>query len=234
MRKQIVRHHDERRAALLEIADGVEALPLEALVTDGERLVDENHLGVEVDRDRESEPHVHAGRVGPHGHVDEPLQLGEGDDVVEAAGDEVAGDAVERGVQEDVLAAGEIGAEAGAELEQRRDAPAGGDGAFVRFEDAGDDLEERALAAAVRADQAEGLAAGDLQGHVAQGPEGLAGLARAADRAQGPFFQAGRSAGERERLGNAVDGDRRRRQHRASVAIGRTGCQRIDGVGLAA
>jgi hypothetical protein len=187
-----------------------------------------------VDGDREAEPHVHAGRIGPHGHVDEPLQLGVGDDVVEAAGDEVARDAVERGVEEDVLAAGEIGAEAGAELEQRRDASVGGDGAFVRLEDAGDDLQERALTAAVRADQAEGLAAGDLQRHAAQGPKGLAGLLRATDRAQGPFFQAGRSPGEREGLGNAVDGDRRRRQHRASVAIGRMECQRIDAIGSAA
>ena len=57
------------------------------LVADGERLVDEHDLGIEVDRHREAEPHVHAGRVVAHRHVDEALELGEGDDVVEPRGD---------------------------------------------------------------------------------------------------------------------------------------------------
>ena len=62
-------------------------------------------------------------------------------------GDLGAGEAVERGVQEDVLAAGEVGAEAGAELEQRGDAAVDADGAGVGLEDAGDELQQRALAA---------------------------------------------------------------------------------------
>ena len=64
----------------------VEALVREAFVADGEHLVDEQHLGIDVDRDGEPEAHVHARRVGLHRRVDELLHLGELDDLVEALG----------------------------------------------------------------------------------------------------------------------------------------------------
>ena len=67
-----------------ELGELVEALVREALVADGEHLVDEQHVGIDVDRDGEPEPHVHAGRVRLHRRVDEVLELGELDDLVEA------------------------------------------------------------------------------------------------------------------------------------------------------
>ena len=60
------------------------------------------------------------GRVVLHLLVDEPLELGELDDVVEALLDVDALEPEDRGVHVDVLATGELGVEAGAELEQRR------------------------------------------------------------------------------------------------------------------
>ena len=107
-------------ALLLDLLDAVEALLLEDLVADRQHLVDEEDVGVDVDGDGEAEPHVHARRVVLHLLVDEVLELGEADDVVEVLLDLLAGDAEERGVDVDVLAAGEVGVEAGAELEQRR------------------------------------------------------------------------------------------------------------------
>ena len=65
--------------------DAVEALALERLVADREHLVDEEDVGVDVDGDREPEPHVHARRVVLHLLVDELLELGEVDDLVEDA-----------------------------------------------------------------------------------------------------------------------------------------------------
>ena len=62
----------------------VEALLLEGGVADGEHLVDQQDVGVDLDRDREREPHVHARGVVLQLEVDELLELGEGDDVVEA------------------------------------------------------------------------------------------------------------------------------------------------------
>ena len=77
--------HD--RASLgLELLDPAQALRLEQLVADGEHLVDEQHVGVEVDGDGEPEAHVHARRVVLDRLVDELGELGEVDDVVEDAG----------------------------------------------------------------------------------------------------------------------------------------------------
>ena len=55
----------------LQLTHAVEALELEGEVADGEHLVDEEHLGSDVDRDREAEPHEHARRVELHRRVDE-------------------------------------------------------------------------------------------------------------------------------------------------------------------
>ena len=96
----------------------------EAFVADGEHFVDEQHVRVDVDRDREAEPHVHPGRVGLDRRVDELLQLGELDDLVEAARDLLLRQPEHDAVDEDVLAAGDLGVEAGAELDEGGDAAA--------------------------------------------------------------------------------------------------------------
>ena len=75
--------HD-RLAAAAELADLVQALAREGLVAHGQHLVDEQHVGVDVDGHREAEAHVHARGVGLDRRVDEALQLGEGHDLVEA------------------------------------------------------------------------------------------------------------------------------------------------------
>ena len=52
--------------------------------------------GLEVGRDRERQPDVHAARVPLHRRVEEPLDLGEGDDLVELAVDLPAAHAEDR------------------------------------------------------------------------------------------------------------------------------------------
>ena len=85
--RRIVRDEDDRPAALLELEHLAEALALERLVADREHLVEQQHVRVQVRRDREAEPHVHPRRVGAHRPVDRLLELGEGDDLVEALAD---------------------------------------------------------------------------------------------------------------------------------------------------
>ena len=70
-------------ALVLELPDPVHALALERLVTDGQHLVDQQDVRVDVHGDGERQPHVHAGRVELHLGVDERLDAGEGDDRVE-------------------------------------------------------------------------------------------------------------------------------------------------------
>ena len=60
-------------------------LALEGGVADREHLVDEQDLGLEVGGDGEGEPHLHAARVALDRRVEEALDLGELDDLVEAA-----------------------------------------------------------------------------------------------------------------------------------------------------
>jgi hypothetical protein len=45
----------------------------EALVADRQHLVDQQHVGIDVDGHGEAEAHVHAGRVGLDRRVDEVL-----------------------------------------------------------------------------------------------------------------------------------------------------------------
>ena len=78
-----VGHEQDRATLALELLDALEALALERLVTDREHLVDEQDLRLDVHRDREAEPGGHARRVVLHLVVDELLDLGERDDVVE-------------------------------------------------------------------------------------------------------------------------------------------------------
>ena len=89
--------------------------------------------------------------------------VGEARDVVEARVDLVAAEAEDRGVEIDVLAPGELRVEAGAELEQRGDAAVDLDRARGGLQRAADDLQQRRLARAVAADDADRLAAPHLE-----------------------------------------------------------------------
>src|SRR5438552_17286702 len=58
--------------------------------------------------------------------------------------------------------------ETGAKLDQRRDASVDANGSGGRLADAGDQLQHRALAGSIAADDAEGLSLGDVEGHALQ------------------------------------------------------------------
>ena len=98
--------------------DPVDALALEALVAHRQDLVDHQDVGVDVDGHGEAQPHVHARRVELDRAVDELLELGEVDDGVEDPVDLPLGHAEQRAVQVDVLPAGEVLLEPGAQLQQ--------------------------------------------------------------------------------------------------------------------
>ena len=63
--------------------DTFHALPLEGLVPDRQDLVDQQHIGIGVDRDREGQAHEHARRVELHLSVDEVSDAAEVMDVIE-------------------------------------------------------------------------------------------------------------------------------------------------------
>ena len=151
--------------------DAIEAAALERLVADREHLVDQEDLGVHVDGDGEAEPDQHPRGVELHLVVHELLELGERDDVVVDPIGVPPRQAEERGVEVDVLAAGEIGVEAGAELEERREPPSITDGAGGGSQDPRDALQQRGLPGAVVADQAQRGPLRDVERDIAKRPE---------------------------------------------------------------
>ncbi len=73
--------------------------------------------------DGEGQADVHAGRVVLDGGVNEFFELREGHDFVEFLRDFAAGHAEDGAGKEGVFADGELGMEAGADFEERADAP---------------------------------------------------------------------------------------------------------------
>ena len=84
-RAHVVRDEEDRAALVAQPVELVEALLLEGGVADGEHLVDQQHVGVDLDHHREREPHVHARRVVLELQVLELAQLGELDDRARSA-----------------------------------------------------------------------------------------------------------------------------------------------------
>ena len=166
-----VAHEHDGAAVGSELLDLLGALALEALVTDRQHLVDQQHLRFDVGGDGEAEADEHPGRVVLHRRVDELLEAGKRDDVVEAQLDLALRQPEDGTVQEHVLAAGELHVEAGPELEQGRDPTVHRGPALLGPEDAGHALQQGALARPVRADDAERLARRHLELDALERPE---------------------------------------------------------------
>src|SRR6266851_4704163 len=139
-----------------------EALLLKSQIADCEDLVDDEDLRLKVRRDRKRQAHVHAARVALHRRVDELIDFGEPDDLVELLPDLRLCHPEDRAVQKDVLAAGQIGMKPSADLEQACDTAAKRDLARGLLRDARQNIEQRRLAGAVATDDAEDLARLDI------------------------------------------------------------------------
>ena len=62
-------------------------------------LIDDQDFRLEMRRDGEGQPHIHAARIALDRRIEEPLDLGEGDDLVELAADLGARHAEDRAVR---------------------------------------------------------------------------------------------------------------------------------------
>src|SRR5690606_11585829 len=111
--------------------------------------------------------------VALDGRVDEALDIAERDDLIEALVDLAPAHPEDCTVEVDVLAAGQLRVEAGADFEQRADPPVDLSPALVRRGDAREHLEQRRLPGAVPPDEADHLTVPDLQVNIAQRPDGV-------------------------------------------------------------
>jgi hypothetical protein len=208
---------EDRLALVLEALEHVEALLLERGVAHREHLVDQQHVGVHLAHHAEREPHLHARGVVLQLEVHELLELREGDDGVEAAQRLLGREPEHDAVDEHVVAGREIRVEADAELDERGQPPAHADRAAVDPVDAREALQQRALARAVAAHDAEELALADGEGDVVQRLQPVG--RRAAQRVQGALLERrDLLVGKAELLRHALHADSERTRHRVSVA----------------
>ena len=173
-RAQVVRHEDDRPAGALEVLHPSDAAALELRVADRERLVDDQHVRLEVRCHGERQPQAHAGGVALQRRVEEAFHAGERGDLVEARAHVAAGHAEDRPAEEHVLSSCEFVVEACADVEQRAQPSAHAGHPGRRRRDPREDPQQRGLACAVAADDADQLTTADRERHILQGPEVLA------------------------------------------------------------
>ena len=113
-RAHVVGYEHDRASAVAHLVEDVKALLLEGGVADGQDLVDEQNLGVDLDRDGEGEPDVHAGGVVLELELLELAQLGEVDHGVIAGAGLARGEAHHDPVEDHVVARGQVWVEADA------------------------------------------------------------------------------------------------------------------------
>ena len=129
----------------------VEALLLEALVADGENLVEQQDVEVDLDRDRVGEPNLHSRREVLQLLVHEALELRERDDLVVTRSRALVGDRPSSVPLMRMLSrAVSSGLKPTPSSMNGERSPSTVTVAAVLPVDAGHDLQERALAAAVR------------------------------------------------------------------------------------
>src|SRR6266540_6848816 len=127
----------------------IETLLLKEDIANRERLVNNQHISPHMCLYGEGQPYNHTARVHLHRLLDKLADIRERGDLVEALLHLSAAEAQYRAVKKHILAPGELGVEAAAQLQQGGDAAIDGCLAFGGRQRPGDDLQQRALAAAV-------------------------------------------------------------------------------------
>ena len=167
-----VRDEEDRPALIAEPLEGVDALLAEPGVAHRQHLVDQHQVGVRLDHHRERQPHVHPAGVVLELHLDELLQLGELDHLVEPAPGLPRSQAHHHPVQQHVLAGGEVRVEAHPQLDERGQGAGEPDPAAVGSVDARQQLQERRLARPVAPRDPQQLPLGHPERDPAEGVEG--------------------------------------------------------------
>ncbi len=171
---EVVGNQDQRDALASHPRDAVQATARERSVADRQHLVDEQDVGVDGDRDGKAEADVHPRRVGLDRLVDELADAREFEDLVHPALDLRPGEPEQHAVDDDVLAPGDLGVKARAQLDQCRHPPADLHAPLSRPEDPADHLERSGLPRSVGPDQRHGLAGRHRQVEVVERGEPLA------------------------------------------------------------
>ena len=172
---QLVADQKHGAAALRDFADLAETFLLKCRVANCEHLVYDEHFRVQMRRHGKCEPHLHAARIVFDRGVDEALDFGKGDDLVELAIDVAPLHAENRAVEKHILAAAQLGMKAGPDFEQGSDEAANRDVPFSRSRNPRQHFQQRALTGAIASDDSNHFTLRDVERNVAQGPDAIVG-----------------------------------------------------------
>jgi hypothetical protein len=216
-------------ALALEFEDALEALAGKGAVAHGQGLVDDEDVRLHTAGHSKGQAHEHAAGVGLHWLVDEGTDVGKGNDVLQLGLDVRTGKPQDRGVEEDVFPAGELGVEASAEFQEGGNAAVDADGARRRSEGAAEKLEQGGLASAVLPDDAEDLTVGHFEADVVQGVEFVVETAFGPEAAKEHLFEPVHRPGvEVVGLGEVLGDDAGFRGHR-QILCGSFGTRQTPG-----
>ena len=156
---------------------------MELGVPDREHFIDHQYLWFNVSRDRECEPNIHTAAVPLDGGIDKFLNFGKCDNRVELALDFAARHPKDSAVQKDVLAPRKLLVKPGAHFQETRHSSCNGNPTLSGIGNAAENFQERRFAGAIAADDANAVAAQDLERHILERPElfDLVALARSVD-----------------------------------------------------
>ena len=156
-------------------------------VADGEDLVEEEDVGVEVGGDGEGEAHIHAAGVILDGGVNEVFEAGELNNLLKLSVDFFGAHANDGAVEIDILAAAQLGVEADPHFEQRAHFAKDLHLAFCGASQARNDLEQSAFSGAVFANDSKDVPVVEAEVDVFEGPKGGTLMSgRMAFREEGP------------------------------------------------
>ena len=120
-RTHVVAHEDDGPPLLRDVPHLAQAFLLKRRVPHGQDLVHQDDLRLEMGGDGEGQAQIHAGGVVLDRRVQEALDLGEADDLVEFLLDLGFSHPEDGAVQKDVLASRQLRVEPGADLQERAD-----------------------------------------------------------------------------------------------------------------
>jgi hypothetical protein len=182
-----------------------------------EYLVDQHDVGIGLDHDREGEADHHSAGVVLQLEVDELVELGELQHRGQPARRLPAGEPHHHAVERHVLPRCELRVEADPQLDERRQPARDGDRAAIGAVDAGQDLQQRALARAVAAHDPEELALVDVKGDAAERVQLTGGDPR--ERMDDSLLErVDLAVGNVERLAHVADPDDDRSVAQAALA----------------
>lgn len=184
---QAVGHEQNRRTAAHQLQHPPAALFLKRGVAHRQDLVHDQDLRVHHRRDGKRQPRQHSGGVVPDRHLDELSQFGKLYNFIVFGLQKLLAVPQNGAVEEDILVPRQVHVKAGAKLQHGHDVSPARHAALRGLQNAGDHLQNRALARAVVPDDAHDLALVHVKAGVPERPE-LVGLQPAAELAGHKLF----------------------------------------------